>query len=363
VSFIKNDANKNTAIIKLFSKYYENCSIHNLKYTKNLFFEEFGYVFDDVFTLDETFSVKSGSIAQVYKAYYDYLRSRSLAYSDENLINTLKNTLGYGNTGFEARKAAIQANPPMSAGSIYRPIVAEDGKPYVINTQNSRLSFTVSESSGKLLKSNLSSSQAARILGNTPTAAPTATNADVTTGRRGRPAGVPNAPRQAADAPATPGDINVREEMNAIGLETAYLRLPRAILRRLNVNNASRVDPNGDRGAARRNNLLGTSGRVGRVISIGASKIYIIRLANQQVIASINVQPGNSNYILTGNEGGNNALPLASPADLLTALQQRGLAEAHQYIVNEYLADHPGHIKEFKELLRKHINEKKNANK
>ena len=77
VSFIKNDANKNTAIIKLFSKYYENCTIHNLKYTKNLFFEEFGYVFDDVFTLDETFSVKSGSIAQVYKAYF------------KNTINTI----------------------------------------------------------------------------------------------------------------------------------------------------------------------------------------------------------------------------------------------------------------------------------
>ena len=70
ISFIKNDANKNTAIIKLFSKYYENCNIHNLKYTKNLFFKEFGYLFDDIFILDESFSIKSGSIAQVYKAYF-----------------------------------------------------------------------------------------------------------------------------------------------------------------------------------------------------------------------------------------------------------------------------------------------------
>jgi hypothetical protein len=247
----------------------------------------------------------------------------------------------------------------MQAGSVLRSVIYE-GIPYIINTTNPRTSYTVSSNSGKLVVANIPASKAAQMLG---TAAPAAAAAGAaTTGRRGRPAGVPNAPRQAAAAPAA-GDINVREEMNAIGLEVAYLRLPRAILRRLNVNNASRVDPNGDRGASRRNNLLGTSGRVGRVIQIGASKIYIIRLANQQVIASINVQPGNSNYILTGNEGGNNAFPLASPADLLTALQQRGLAEAHQYIVNEYLADHPGHIKEFKELLRKHINEKKNANK
>jgi hypothetical protein len=70
ILFIKNDANKNSAIIKLFSKYYENCSIHNLKHTKNLFFKEFGYSFDDVFILDKNCSIKSGSIAQVYKAYF-----------------------------------------------------------------------------------------------------------------------------------------------------------------------------------------------------------------------------------------------------------------------------------------------------
>jgi hypothetical protein len=293
----------------------------------------------------------------VYSAWFDYLRSKNLAFSDNDYINAIKNVSSY--SGGDIRKAIISANPPMQAGSVLRSVIYE-GVPYIINTTNPRTSYTVSSNSGKLVVANIPASKAAQMLG---TAAPAATPAaGTTTGRRGRPAGVPNAPRQAAAAPAA-GDINVREEMNAIGLETAYLRLPIAILRRLNVNNASRVDPNGDRGAARRNNLLGTSGRVGRVIQIGGSKIYIIRLANQQVIASINVQPGNSNYILTGNEGGNNAFPLASPADLLTALQQRGLAEAHQYIVNEYLADHPGHIKEFKELLRKHINEKKNANK
>ena len=70
ILLIKNDEEKNSAIIKLFSKYYENCSIHSLKYTKDLFFKEFGYLFDDMFVLDETFSIKSGSIAQVYKAYF-----------------------------------------------------------------------------------------------------------------------------------------------------------------------------------------------------------------------------------------------------------------------------------------------------
>ena len=83
ISFIKNDENKNNAIIELFSKYYENCSIHNLKYTKTLFFEEFGYVFDDIFILDETCYIKSGSIAQVYKAYF----------KNNDLINDINNNI------------------------------------------------------------------------------------------------------------------------------------------------------------------------------------------------------------------------------------------------------------------------------
>jgi len=70
ITLIKNDENKNSAITKLFSNYYENCSVHNLKYSKNLFFEEFGYLFDDMFIIDETYPIKSGSVAQVYKAYF-----------------------------------------------------------------------------------------------------------------------------------------------------------------------------------------------------------------------------------------------------------------------------------------------------
>ncbi len=83
ILFIKNDENKTNAIIKLFSKYYENCSIHNLQYTKNLFFEEFGYSFDDIFILDETFCIKSGSIAQVYKAYF----------KNNDVINKINNNI------------------------------------------------------------------------------------------------------------------------------------------------------------------------------------------------------------------------------------------------------------------------------
>jgi hypothetical protein len=235
---------------------------------------------------------------------------------------------------------------------MYKPVIYQD-KPYLVNTQNPRASNTVSDQTGKLVKVNIPSTLAARMLGNA--APPAIAQAAATTGRRGRPAGQPNAPRPAA-APAAAGDINVREEMDQIGLETAFLRLPRSIIRRLNVTNASRVAPNGDRGAARRNNLLGNRGQVGRVISVGASKIYIIRLANQQIIASINVQPGNSNYLLFGNQGGNTAVSLNSPSDLVNVLTQRGLAEHRSYIMNEYLANYPEHKNEIKDLLKKHLN-------
>ena len=53
---------------KLFGRFYEDCPIHELKYTKDLFFKEFGVAFDDYFELDNSFSIKSGSVAQVYKA-------------------------------------------------------------------------------------------------------------------------------------------------------------------------------------------------------------------------------------------------------------------------------------------------------
>ena len=110
------------------------------------------------------------------------------------------------------------------------------------------LPFKISNNSGKLIKANVPSSLAARLLG---TAAPAAiAQAATATGRRGRPAGQPATPRPAA-APIAPGEINVREVMNETGLEIAFLRLPRIILRKLNRTNGSRVDPNNDRGASR----------------------------------------------------------------------------------------------------------------
>jgi predicted unusual protein kinase regulating ubiquinone biosynthesis (AarF/ABC1/UbiB family) len=66
--FLINSKN-NEFLSQLFLQYYENCPVHDLKYTKGLFLKEFGVAFDTYFELDNTFIIKSGSIAQVYKGY------------------------------------------------------------------------------------------------------------------------------------------------------------------------------------------------------------------------------------------------------------------------------------------------------
>ena len=294
-----------------------------------------------------------------WKAYFDLLRNKNIVYNDNELISILKS--GYGGNAL-SKNAFIEAKPPVDQNNRYVPVVANLGGPMqrtvhlLLNKTNPRESFKISDNSGKLVKANVSASLAARLLGTTTApGAPAAAAAPATARRRGRPAGG-GQPRAAAPA-AGGGNINVREVMQETGLETAFLRLPRLDLRRLNVTDGVRVDPNGDRGAARRNNQLGNRGRVGRVIAVGASKIYIIRLANQQIIASINVQPGNRNYVLFGNENGNVALPLNSPAELLQALQQRNLAEMRRYLTQEYLANNPEQLEEVRGLLQQHIAE------
>jgi hypothetical protein len=284
---------------------------------------------------------------EVYRSVFSYLRQRGITCSERQLINNFSNVSRMYNPRGVV-KAIIQADIPMEGNSRYKPVIYED-KPYLVNTQNTRESYGVSDTTGKLVKANIASSLAARMLGN---AAPAAT----TTGRRGRPAGQPNTP-QAPAAPAAAGDINVREVMTDTGLDVAFLRLPRPILRKLNVTNASRVDPNGDRGVARRNNQLGDRGRVGRTIAIGSSKIYFISLPGARIVASINVQPGNSNYLLVGNEGGNSAISLNSPSELVSALTNRGLAEHRSYIMREYLNENPKHAQEVRDMVAKHIDE------
>lgn len=293
-----------------------------------------------------------------WKAYFAYLRNENKVYSGEELARIWRNS---GNT--ESRKAWFRAQPPFSPTGQYAPVIGGNGVYYMVNKANPRESFKLSDASGKLVKANIPPAMARQLTSATPDeATPVAATPQVAPGapRRGRPAGIPNAPRAAAPAaPAAAGNINVIERMTELGLETAFLRLPRSDYRRLNVTNAQRENPNTSRGATRVNNRLGTAGQVGQVINVGPSKIYVIRLANQQIIATINIQPGNRNYVLSGNEQGNLMVPMNSPAELMTVLQRRNLAEVRNYLVREYLANNPQHLDEVRDLIRQHVNETK----
>ena len=164
--------------------------------------------------------------SEVYRSLFTYLRQQGLLYNDNDLI---RNFTSIGRQMYNPQgviKSIIQADIPMAPNSVYKPIMYED-KPYIVNTQSPRASYGVSDTTGKLVKANIPSSLAARMLG---TAAPAAI-AQAATGRRGRPAGQPNTPRPAA-APAAAGDINVGEVMNDTGLDVAFRRLPRNIFRK-----------------------------------------------------------------------------------------------------------------------------------
>ena len=284
-----------------------------------------------------------------WRSYFNYLRNENIVYEGNQLQQWFR-----GGYATNAKKAWFRAQPPMSPTDRYATAIGANDIYYVINKANPRESLKLSDS-GKLVKANIPVGMARQLTGATPDAA-TPVAAAAATGRRGRPAGVANTPRAAAPA-AGGGNIGVAEVMDETGLTNAFMRLPRSDYRRLNVDNATRVAPNGDRGAARRNNQLGGTGSVQRVISIGPSKIYLIRLANQQIIASINIQPGNRNYILLPD---GTAVTLNSPSELMQALQRRNLAEVRNYLVREYVANNPQHLDEVRDLIRQHVNETTN---
>jgi predicted unusual protein kinase regulating ubiquinone biosynthesis (AarF/ABC1/UbiB family) len=65
------DIKDNNTLYDIFHTFYEDCKIHDLNYTKKIFLKEFEEDFDEVIKLDDSYNIKSGSIAQVYKGFYN----------------------------------------------------------------------------------------------------------------------------------------------------------------------------------------------------------------------------------------------------------------------------------------------------
>jgi len=302
-----------------------------------------------------------------WAAYFAYLRGLNQTFTDEGLINALS---GYGVPADFKKLVLTNPNLPLQDTNIYRPVEYQ-GTVYLINTQDSTNSKKISDQSGKLIKANINANAARRLLraqvaqnGPAPAAEPEAEPgaepavepavaqlqalaAQAGERRRGRPAGVANTPREAQ--PRAQGDVNLRAQFDDTGLGNGFTNLPRNDFRRLNVDDAVRLPRAGDRGASARDNMLGRAGRVTDVFSVGPSKIYFIRLntPDPTTIASINIQPGNRNYVVVGTR----SYSLNSPRELMTFLQNRDLAEGlRTSLFKVHLQENPHMLGEIKQL-------------
>lgn len=311
---------------------------------------------------------------EVWLKYFDYMRRNNLYFNDTSIKNILGNAQS---SSGEYKKIFINGNPPINADNNYVP-VRENDYYYLVNRINPRESFIISNRSSKLTKTSIPHSKAMRLIG-APARTPNPTvPANIGAGervavpitqRRGRPAGG-GQPRTQIAQPAVPaaqvaqGDgVVVSTYLSNNNLSNGYLNLPRGIRSRINVNNARLINTEGDRGSSNRNNQLGASGTVINTLEIPSggtyqpSKIYIIRLAGGERIASINTQPGNGNYIITSN----NSYQVDNPRQLMNTLRAHNLAEAYSYLVKEYINRNPQHLSEIRELIKQHVRENKKS--
>ena len=290
-------------------------------------------------------------------AYHAYLRSINKSFDDQDL----QNILGNNGIDFEGKVAAARDGIPVNADNVYKVVYNNDtGLVMLINSENSRNSLTLSRARNNLKQFNIPQGAADIYLGRTPAQAPGQAAAQANAAvraRRGRPAGTTNTPRPQQAAEPAAGEERLSTVADGLGLTRALATIPPRSLRNFPAN-VRQVPVGNNRAASRRQNIIGYGrGRVIRAYEGGNADIFIIRLTNGTNVMSA-VVPNNSHWLITSN----GAYQLDSVSDLLRALQQRGLAEVHQYIVNEYLDRNPNHLNEFKKLLRQHINEKKKRN-
>jgi hypothetical protein len=295
-------------------------------------------------------------------AYFAYLRRLNQTFTDEGLINALSS---YGMPTDLKRSILTNPNLPLQDTNIYRP-AEYNNTVYLVNTQNPAESKKLSDTSGKLIKANINATAARRLLraqqaepeapaaepGVEPEVEPAVAQLQALAAqggerRRGRPAGVGNTPREAQ--PRQRGNVDLPAQFDERGLRIGFGGLPRSDFRRLNVDDAVQVPRIGDRGASARDNQLGRAGQVTSVFSVGPSKVYFIRLNTPEptTIASINIQPGNRNYVVVGNR----TYSLNSPRELMTFLQNRDLAEGlRTSMFKLHLQENPHIIDEIKQL-------------
>jgi len=317
-----------------------------------------------------------------FEPYFEYLRSKGITIDDSKIQGILNNSSVYSIN----KRQFLQKNPPLDPNNILKPVIdPDDDIIYLLNTRERKDSKQVSTTSDRLRNAPLSQKRYDRLFRliqsgqptqqeptqqepeQTPQQEPTQQEPEQPTQQEPvqqepeQPAQQePQQPIQQQPRQTATGNISVADRMRELGAGNQFTRIPASDFARLNSANGISIDPAGARGAQDRNRQLGNAGRVEEVIMVPArdgnnSGIYVIRLRNGSRVISIRIQGPSHNYLLIP---GTAALALNSARDLMNALRQRNLAEIRRYLVKNYLDENPDHLKEVKELLRKHINEK-----
>ena len=275
---------------------------------------------------------------EIWRKYFDYLRSRNLSFTDTSIrdvLNSLRRNV----------KNFLKANPPMSDTSELRPVTIDD-KSYLVNIQNPQNSFRLSSSTGRLLQINANRALVARATGGQQAAAAPA-------GRRGRPAAAGAGVAAAAPAaPAAGGEANadVATVIENAGLTTGFNTLPANIRTRIS---AGTVVP-----YTRRNASLDAIGRVNQftgVINAGQSRFYIIRMPSGRVIGFATMQPDARHYIVTGNA----SYRVPRVSQLAASLQANNINESLKTLIRLHSVAMPEEAKQMKEILLNLKNKKK----
>ena len=274
-------------------------------------------------------------------SFIAYLRATGQAYNTDQLVNTIKNSREWNRSG-NTVKAFIANNPPITADNRYTPVEYE-GQYLLVNRDSPRESLGISSNTGKLVKAAIPASLATRILRSIQPVEPAAPAVEPAIEPAAQEPEVP----QAAPAAQAGGDQGVTNLITQAGLTIGFNSLPQGVRTRISNGNVTQVAT--DRGATRRNGVLGARGRVVGVITAGQSKFYVIRLASGTMIGSVAMQPDAQHYIVTTQS----AFRIPNANALVAQLQQRNLAEEMKApIIHMHALTRPQELEEIKYLLQ-----------
>ena len=239
--------------------------------------------------------------------------------------NKLKELLSSRSTDTLA-KSLVQMDLPMAEDSTLKPVMVGN-RVLLVNANDPRSSFIVSDKSGKMLNKVLTPAQVRQILGGAAPAVP------ATTPR------TPQTPTQAA--PAAEPNAAVDNRIDNAGLVTGFNSLPTNIKGRIRGGTPTPY--------TRRNAAVDAIGTVQTLIQNGQSKFYIIQLPSGTVIGFATMQPDARHYIVTTTT----AYQVPRVGQLASVLQQRNISEGTKTMLKVHAAAYPGEANEIKKILQK----------